>query len=125
MPVLMDNASTDRRKYQRVDSLYVVRCERGPSDHDGGLAAESVTKNVSAGGLLFESRRPFNKGDRLTMEIKLHGPNGSDEKCSASGVVVRVERLDEWSYDIAVSFTEIENTARWKLMKSVYGNEQT
>ncbi|MFA5162462.1 MAG: PilZ domain-containing protein [Elusimicrobiales bacterium] len=123
MPVLMENASTDRRKYQRIDTLYVVRCERAPSVQDNGLAAESVTKNVSAGGLLFESRMPFAIGDRLDMEIKFHGPDGGDERCSASGAVVRVERLDEWSYDIAVSFTEIDNIARWKLMKAVY-NEQ-
>jgi len=120
MPMTIERKGADRRKYLRVDAPYVLRCERAIDTNLPDSVVESVTKNVSASGVVFESRVPFNKGDSLRIILNLPGLDGNSERLCLRCVVARVEMLDDWSYDIAVAFTGTDGGIRWKLMKHFY-----
>jgi len=135
------SSESDRRKYVRVDSNYVIRCERYPlSKDDSSRLVPGVTKNLSAGGILFESHAPFKIGDSLRIELRL--PGWKDFVAAQAkpglevdgdthfvyGTAVRVELVDESLYDVGVTFSEMDKNVRWALMKYIYervDNEQS
>ena len=127
------SAESDRRKYLRVDSNYIIRCERYPLAKDDSIRlTPGITKNVSTGGILFESRAAFKIGDSLRIELRLPGwkdfvselrkPGLEVESDThyVIGTAVRVELVDESTYDVGVSFAEMDKNVRWALMKYIY-----
>jgi c-di-GMP-binding flagellar brake protein YcgR len=77
----------------------------------------SVTKNVSAGGLLFVSSELVNVGSILELKIEL--PD-SKEFIECLIKVVRVEEIEEnRNYDVAGQFLDITSAQRTRLNKYV------
>jgi hypothetical protein len=77
----------------------------------------SVTKNISAGGLLFSSTEPLPMGSVLSITIELPEEGGPIECLSR---VVRIDELEMGKrYDIAVCYLDLTGAQRLRLEKYV------
>jgi type II secretory ATPase GspE/PulE/Tfp pilus assembly ATPase PilB-like protein len=86
---------------------------------EGGPSAErfTVTKNLSASGLLFVSNTPIPAGSIL--ELKLELPDVQAPIQCLSRVVRVAETVTDKSYDIAVYFLDITSACRARLKKYI------
>ncbi len=90
-------AATNRRAYRRLDVSFPVRCttEGGAST----ISWQAVTRNVSTGGIYFESSMTqLTVGQTLTLELFI--PPGAgyfpyESKMVSRSEVIRVEALDD------------------------------
>ncbi|MBN1405352.1 MAG: Flp pilus assembly complex ATPase component TadA, partial [Candidatus Omnitrophica bacterium] len=84
-----------------------------------GLKPEqlTVTKNISAGGLLFVSAEPVTVGSILELTLEL--PDGSENIECFAKVVRTGEKEEGRLYDIAVYFLDISSANRTRLKKYV------
>jgi type II secretion system protein E len=113
---------SERRVYNRLGNKINLRFK--PFKNAEELAGKgftldqlSVTKNISAGGILFASTQILNIGTFL--ELKLELPN-NEEAINCLARVVRVEELIEGkSYDVAGVFLDITSAQRALLDKYV------
>lgn len=112
----------DKRVYPRLDKKINLRYEVFKSKKKvsrRGFKAEqfSVTKNISAGGLLFVSDEALAIGSILELKIELPDAKGPIECLTR---VLRVEETEEnKKYDIAVCFLDITSAQRVRLNKYV------
>jgi c-di-GMP-binding flagellar brake protein YcgR len=79
-----------------------------------------LTKNISAGGLVFISDEFLAFG--TVIEINIDLPQ-SQETIQCLGRVVRIKELDKNRYDIAVCFLDMTGSQRSKLDKYVKERE--
>ncbi|MGD9014766.1 MAG: ATPase, T2SS/T4P/T4SS family [Candidatus Omnitrophota bacterium] len=126
-PIASIKEQDDRRAYSRLVTGIHIRYKIFKS-HDEllkrGYTPErlSVTKNISAGGLLFVSGQAIPVGAVLELIIEL--PSG-EELIECLGRVLRVKEIEEnKSYDIAVCFLDITSAQRAKLDKYVQNKLQ-
>lgn len=122
----------ERRKYVRVLTNDIIKCERyevpPPEKRE---KQEALMKNISAGGILFESREKFDIWDVLKLEINLPGwekcrpvfqdkgvPYGSKPLVSLASVV-RVEFIDKNLFDIGVYFKNMDDETWLTLLNYV------
>ena len=86
-----------------------------------GYRAEqfSVTKDISAGGLLFVSHEPIPVGSILELKIELFN---KDEPIECLARVVRIEEEGS-KYNIAACFLDITGSQRSMLNKYVAAQE--
>ncbi len=114
--------SLGSRAYPRLNSKVNVRYKIFDSKEKlarKGYTPEqlSVTKNISAGGVLFVSHEPPPIGSFLELVIEL--PDGG-EPVDCMTKVVRVEEVEaEKTYNIAVCFLDITGSQRVRLNKFV------
>ncbi len=126
------NLNEERRKYARVSHDSILKCERftiPPQDEKSTYK----TKNISAGGILFESDKKYDLGEILKLEISAQGWDKylvefyKPDKLSISepvkvlGRVVRIEDIGEGRYDIGVEFAAIDEMHR-KALARYLGN---
>ncbi|MBU1862732.1 MAG: PilZ domain-containing protein [Candidatus Omnitrophica bacterium] len=111
----------ERRKYVRFKKSYILKCEHYtiPRKADE-QEINSASKNISAGGILFESNSSYNIGDILKLEINLpqwekDKPEfykatslSSSQPLIALGTVMRVEIITEGLFDIGVCFSAVD-----------------
>jgi hypothetical protein len=121
----------ERRKYVRVDEEDLVVCEPYDIHTFGGSGStrlSAFTKNLSEGGILFESDTIFDIGMVLRLEIDIPGWEEfkPESKGSASSgrqplivlaKVVRVEDLGGGFFDIGVAFTAVDSDHQVALRK--------
>jgi len=64
---MANHADKERRKYPRITANFVIsyRIKERPGDYD-----LSQTKNISQGGMLLTTNKPFKKGICLAMYIR-------------------------------------------------------
>ena len=112
----------ERRVYPRLDVQFNIRYKVFKSKEEllkRGYAPEYInsTKNISAGGLLFESNETIAVGAILELVIEL--PDGQESiECLAR--VVRVKEIEiNKSYDIGACFLDITSAQRAKLEKYI------
>ena len=113
----------ERRTYIRLNSKVNLRYAPVKSKEEAlkkrGLTPEqlSVTKNISAGGLLFVADEELPLGSFL--ELKLELPDGEGQiECLAK--VVRIEEIEsDRNYDIAVCFLDLTGAERNRLNKYI------
>lgn len=114
----VNSAWADRRTYVRLDSKVNIRYKvfKTPDSlAKKGSAAEqfSVTKNISAGGLLFVEDESLSVGTVLEMVIEL--PDGK-EPITCLARVVRVEEVRfAKSFDISICFLDITSAQKARL----------
>jgi len=112
-----------RRLKSKIDIHYKVFNAQDP--HAKRLAApevNSVTRDISAGGLVFFAEQSFPAGAVLELRIDLPD-TGEPINCLAR--VIRVDELEENSkYDVAVCFLDLTGGQRRSLDKYV-GNSMT
>ena len=112
----------ERRIYPRLDNKVNIRFKTFKSRDalsKRGFTSEqlSVTKNISAGGLLFVSSEPLTVGSILELKIEL--PN-LDKPIECLAKVLRIEELEEKkNYNVVVNFLDITSAQRTKLDKYV------
>ena len=112
----------ERRRYARLDCKDNLRYKVIKSQEEllkKGFTAEqlSVTKNISAGGLLFIADEYIPVGSALELNIEL---SDGEEPVECLGRVVRVEELaEEKNYDVAVCFLAISGAQKGRLNKYV------
>lgn len=124
---------SERRKYIRVGEKHVLEVEKYSfKGIDLKKDVEAATKNFSAGGILFESKRQLEIGDTLKLKVKIHGwekyktefikPNrlSKSEPLVVLAKVVRVEIVKSGQlYDIGVSFVGIDRDYQRALTKFI------
>ncbi len=132
----LTDSPKDRRKYYRMDRNCVLRCEKFSAknfnekqlqDEAGGLV-----KNISAGGILFETNQPYPIGTLLKVELKLRGweefksefyklhVSSKDQPLVVLAKVTRVELIKSSEiYDIGLSIVSIDEGHREALKKFV------
>ena len=105
--------SGERRQFTRVaTNLYITYTIPGGGAKEAGLF---VTKNVSGGGILFESFREIPVG--TVFDLSIHLPS-SFAPLVAKGKVVRTEKTRPYGrYDVGLSLVEISEAARRELVK--------
>jgi hypothetical protein len=115
-------SGADKRIFERIDkklnlryNIYVLREEL----LEGGPTAErfSVTRNVSAGGLLFVSNFPLPVGSIL--ELKLELPDAEPPVQCLARVVRTLETEPDKNYDIGVYFLDITSANRARIKKYI------
>lgn len=101
----------ERRDFLRIDCLVETHIlsitESGELDNNDGLA-----KNISASGVLFKSKRKYQTGTIISIEIFPGILNELDENKAkviktrgyVLGKVVRIEETEEEEYECAVAF---------------------
>ncbi len=101
------NRGEERRYKARVYEPYAVRVQG--TDPTGSLfEINTVLENLSTSGLYLRMAKPVEKGDKLSIRIKI--PPVSDDTApglhvAASGEVQRIDRLDNDTLGVAVRFT--------------------
>jgi len=110
---------SDRRVYMRLDAKVNVRYRLFRSEEEvsqKGFNPEylTVTRNISAGGLLFIANEPLSLGSILEMNIEL--PGQRPVECLAK--VVRVSQGENF-YEIGVCLLDITSADRARLDKYV------
>ncbi|MFC1658528.1 ATPase, T2SS/T4P/T4SS family [Candidatus Omnitrophota bacterium] len=111
-------AADERRAYSRLDKRFHIRYKIFNSKEDllqHGYAPEylSVTKNISAGGLLFVSHQAVPVGAIMELTIELPDAQGAVE-CLARVLRIKEVRVNE-AYNIAACFLDITSAQRSKL----------
>jgi len=112
----------DKRIYPRISGKVNLRYRVFKSEGElikRGIALEqlSITKNISAGGLLFVSDEPLTVGSILELTIELPDGEGPIESLVR---VVRAEQADtQDTFDTAVCFLDITGAQRSRLNKFV------
>ena len=103
----------ERRKYTRFQTnLYITYSLPGKEARD---ASVFITKNMSGGGILFESLREITVG--TVFDLFIHLPT-TPYPLTAKGKVVRVENTRSYGrYDIGMSIVEIFEKDRQELIK--------
>lgn len=109
--------SQERREYKRMPLEATVSFQE-LSFHKGDGPAQSSYKDVSGGGLLLESSRPYPLGTLLKLEIRVPGwgryqnhfgpvQDADIRPLVALGMVVRVEQMDQGGYELGIKFQNV------------------
>lgn len=120
--------SHEKRRYIRVEYREIIEVQI-IGHQDIPSLCEVYGKNISLTGLLFQMPYPINIGTHLNLKLPVARWNGESRQSSEEkdlfnirGVVVRNElgaELDG-SYDIGISFLEVESQAVEKISGYVY-----
>lgn len=127
---------SERRRYVRLPGEYVLRYEKYSLSkvklESPEKKIDTVTKNISAGGVLFETKTKFELGSLLKIELDAPGWESYKAEFYKSDAtshrvpivtlasVVRVEVVVPGStYDIGVCFVGIDDGHQWALLKYV------
>ncbi len=107
--------SEHKRRYIRVDFIADIQVQIvDPNNKIGTL--ETTSKNLSTGGILFESKYPID----IDTKVQLRIPTGTaDEPLVIAGDVVRIEKFSSSKYDVGISFLGIDHAARNGLSKCI------
>lgn len=116
-----DKKGLERRIYPRLDNQINVSYKVIPADEEllkKGISPEqyTITRNISAGGLLICTKEPLPIGSVLELKVEL--PDGKEPvECLAK--VVRIEEVGEEQYNVAVCFLDITGSDRNRLNKYI------
>ena len=119
-PSLKQQALEEKRNYRRLDKQAIMHYKVFRSQEEllkQGYRLEqlNVTKNISAGGLLFTSAEAVAIGSILELKIEL--PEGGEPiECLARAVRIE-EREQNKNYDIAVCFLDVTGAQRARMNK--------
>ncbi|MCP4650256.1 MAG: Flp pilus assembly complex ATPase component [PVC group bacterium] len=109
----------DRRVFERLDNrVYVRYTFFKTGQKNAGYEPEqvAVTKNISAGGLLFDTSESLAVGEMVDLTLEL--PDETSVQCLAR--VIRVEEIvPNKNYEIAVCFLDLPNVERSRLNRFV------
>ena len=106
-------AGAEKRQYPRASHPFLVYYS--PVDRSYELDLTQV-KNISAGGLLFTTSRPFAKGESLSLKIRLPGWWGNP--LSSIGTVIESYPVSQGVtqfYQTRLTFSSIDESDRQKM----------
>ncbi|MDD3626607.1 MAG: diguanylate cyclase [bacterium] len=102
----------EKRKFLRLDAF----CKVGYKIMEEGGQKTTFSKNLSAGGVLFETDHFVNLNTFLEVTIQI--PD-IDWIITALGKVVRIEQLPNSKYDLGIYFTEIDPEDQNTILKYI------
>ena len=97
----MPAVAAERRKYRRVDAMVKVEVQKYDINMEDIVSEESVTRNMSLGGLLILNDRPLEVPSYIIVSFNLPGTTG---RLDFLGKVLRIEELREDLYEVGVTF---------------------
>jgi diguanylate cyclase (GGDEF)-like protein len=107
--------SEHKRRYIRVDFIADIKVQVVDPNNKIGTF-ETTSKNLSTGGILFESKYPID----IDTQVQLRIPTGTaDEPLVVTGDVVRIEKFSSSQYDVGISFLGVSNAARSELSRCI------
>jgi len=136
MEMKQKGTGSERRQYIRLPTTTILKCSAF-GGHDFGIdeaikKSNAVVKNLSAGGVLFESTTSFTVGKLLRLEISVPGwerfkkefykeyETSHSQPVVVLATVVRVEMVDpKGIYDIGACFSAIDTGHQWAMMKYI------
>jgi len=103
------------RSFVRLDVILDIRLEVFTAEK---TVIDTLTKDVSAGGLRIMINKPIPVGTKLNMFLSL----SEDEKLEAEGEVVRIISPEEEhdKYEVAIRFSEIKERIRSRIVKYIF-----
>ena len=122
---------SERRQYFRLQEEHLVTCEVFSLPRDPATRAKIKTKDISAGGILFESEKAYPLGTLLRLELQVIGWDrhktefykrdalSRSEPLIVIGDVVRLEELAPGRFDIGVSMSGIDAGHKAALAKYI------
>lgn len=107
--------SEHKRRYIRVD--YVVEIQVQVVDPNNKMGAmKTISKNLSAGGILFQSEYPIDIDTKVQLRIPT---DHSAEPLVVAGDVVRIEKSNTSKYDVGISFLGVDYASRNVLSRCI------
>lgn len=127
LPRIQGAGTNNKRAYSRLNGRINLRYKAYKSKEElrTGFVPEqlSVTKNISAGGILFASDEAFAVGTVLELKIEL--PD-SKEAVECLARMIRIEEIEAGkSYNIAANFLDMTSAQRVRLNKYIEGELET
>lgn len=113
---MTEAGAPERRRFLRVDAKVIAWYRPEGTRAAGAFGA--LTKNISAGGFLFESDEAIPLGSNLEIEMKLPG---TAEVLRSTARAVRLEAVGGGRYDVGVSFESMPEEQRIRLETFVQG----
>ncbi|MCM8831020.1 MAG: Flp pilus assembly complex ATPase component TadA [Candidatus Omnitrophica bacterium] len=113
----------EHRIYPRIStkiniSYRIIKSEEDLSKKDKSIKEFTVTKNISAGGLLFISKEKIDVGNIIEVTIEL--PDGINTPIECLAKVVRLEEIEENKlYYIGICFLDMTSEQRFRLEKFI------
>lgn len=98
--------SPDKRRFLRVDFYGEIKINLAEKKTQG---AAGQGKNISQGGILFETKTRMELDDHVRIEIP---GTLSDQPIVFVGDVVRMERIDDQRFEVGVSFLHLASDAK-------------
>jgi len=126
-----EKKGADKREYVRLPEEFALSFKPLEFPLDDQVEMESTMKDVSGGGILFESDTLIELGTILQVEVNLEGwyrhrssffkstKEKVNEPLTVIGEVVRVEKFDDETYDIGVKFTNVYDDDLKSLLKYI------
>ena len=100
----------ERRKYFRLKTENKLKHTKFSFFSGDILSGEAISKDLSVGGLLFESRHLYRLEEVIRIEMNIPGVSiGHTGMIVALGKVVRLEIISAGCYEIGVSFVGIDS----------------
>jgi len=111
----------DKRRFMRIDVNEPVRIR--PLDFNSIEEFAGNSKDISIGGILFESSCAFELGTKVQLTIQLNNKGPT----LLIGTVVRVELTEDNLYDIgmALSFKELDKLVRSEITQVLIKSDKT
>jgi hypothetical protein len=103
----LNGMDTERRQKLRIYDRIPVKV-RGVGPDGEHFEFDTVTKNISAGGLCAPAPRTVRVGDKLTFQIRFALAGSTPAQAptvSARGMVLRSEELPDGTSQFAAAFT--------------------
>lgn len=106
--------SLDKRQFIRIDFNGPVTVQ--PLGHPAPLLNQFrvQSKDISMTGMLFETDQNLEIGTRVQLAVPLNNPN---RPMLVIGTVVRLEKIDDSSYDVGISFVQMDLDDRNEIHK--------
>ncbi len=125
------SGDSDKREFLRLPQEFKLSYKPLEFPLGGHEKKETTVKDVSGGGILFESTTMFDIGSVLQLEVNLEGwykhrssffkstKEKIHEPLTVIGEVVRIEKLDGGNFDIGVKFTNVYDDDHISLLKFI------
>lgn len=126
---------SEHRKYVRIPRRYIVHCSPFTAKDLLSPGRDNITegllKNISCGGILFESKAKYDVGMLLRIELALPGWEKFKTEffredsyplfnpLTVLANVVRLEVLEDGLFDIGACFSAVDEGDKWTLFKYI------
>lgn len=114
-----DVVKIQRRNYVRVDTVQVIKHIRKYDEevesNEGDILPNALLLDLSGGGMRIKLREKLSTGDRIIAKI-----SSDIEAVPVKGEVMRVDKTDDKKYIYGISFYELDNSIREKIIGIVF-----
>lgn len=102
-----------RRDFVRVDTVQVIGYQKYTDDN--GKYKEGLLLDLSGGGMRLKISEKLNYREKIKIRLK-----DDLNQLLVEGEIVRIQKTDDSRYIYGISFTEIDNITRERVIKNVF-----